>query len=225
MTTAATTTGRSAPPARADTIRATVPLFYRHLSPVVLTVATALTLGARFAVGGWALGDLWILLAVLALQPLVEWLIHVYVLHARPVTVAGRTIDLHVARKHRRHHADPRNLEIITIPTSSLLSALVGVVALGAVLPDWPRRLSLAAVVATGLLVYEWTHFLIHTDYKPRTALYRRLYEGHRLHHFRNENYWFGVTRRFGDTVLRTNPSKDAVPVSPTARNLLALGD
>jgi hypothetical protein len=59
-------------------------------------------------------------------------------------------------------------------------------------------------------------HFLIHTDYKPRTAAYRRLYTGHRLHHYRNENYWFGVSRRLGDTVLRTDPAKDDVPLSPT---------
>ena len=76
-----------------------------------------------------------------------------------------------------------------------------------------------AAILSLG---YEWTHYLIHTDYAPKTRFYRSLWRGHRLHHYRNENYWFGVTNHFGDRVLGTNPAKDAVPVSPTARTLAA---
>ncbi len=211
----------TAPPVRVETLRAAVPVFLRHGSPLALIASSLALVVTRAAAGSWGWGDLAILVAVLAVQPFVEWLIHVFVLHARPVTVAGRTVDLRVARKHRRHHADPRNLEILFIPLSSLASAAVAVVAIGALLDGWPARLTLATVTAALLLAYEWTHFLIHTDYKPRTRLYRRLYDGHRLHHFRNENYWFGVTRRFGDVVLRTNPARDAVPVSATARNLL----
>ena len=84
-------------------------------------------------------------------------------------------------------------------------------------------RISGDVMVAVGALMfnYEWVHFLIHTDYKPKSAFYRKLYQGHRLHHFRNENYWYGVSRRFGDQVLGTNPSKNDVPLSPTVKALL----
>jgi sterol desaturase/sphingolipid hydroxylase (fatty acid hydroxylase superfamily) len=70
------------------------------------------------------------------------------------------------------------------------------------------------------LFVYEWTHFLIHSTYRPHTALYRGVWRAHRLHHFRNERYWFGVTTHLGDRVLQTYPAKDAVPLSTTARTL-----
>ena len=40
-------------------------------------------------------------------------------------------------------------------------------------------------------MVYEWCHYLIHTDYKPKTAVYRAIWRNHRLHHFKNEHYWF----------------------------------
>ena len=70
------------------------------------------------------------------------------------------------------------------------------------------------------MLGYEWVHFLIHTDYKPKTAAYRRLYKSHRLHHFRNENYWFGVSRLAADKVLNTSPERDDVPMSPTVKAL-----
>jgi hypothetical protein len=69
-------------------------------------------------------------------------------------------------------------------------------------------------------LAYEWIHFLIHSSYKPKRWYYRYVYKAHRLHHFRNENYWFGVTVHLADHVLRTFPEKDAVPVSPTAFTL-----
>jgi sterol desaturase/sphingolipid hydroxylase (fatty acid hydroxylase superfamily) len=70
------------------------------------------------------------------------------------------------------------------------------------------------------LSVYEWTHFLIHSSYRPRRSVYRAIWRAHRLHHFRNERYWFGVTMHLGDRVLGTYPAKDAVPASLTARTL-----
>ena len=77
----------------------------------------------------------------------------------------------------------------------------------------WPRRMrSLAA--------YEWTHLLIHTAYRPRRRWFRGLRAHHRLHHFRNEHNWFGVTTKFADRIFATLPAPNAVPLSPTARTL-----
>ena len=80
-----------------------------------------------------------------------------------------------------------------------------------------------ATLLATGsaaLLAYEWTHFLIHTSYRPRRRYYRHLWRHHRLHHYRNEGYWFGVTTAVGDVLLGTCPRGAEVPVSPTVRKL-----
>ena len=56
-------------------------------------------------------------------------------------------------------------------------------------------------------LGYEWCHYLIHSDYKPRTALYRAIWKNHRQHHFKNEHYWFTVTSSgTADRVLGTYP-------------------
>jgi sterol desaturase/sphingolipid hydroxylase (fatty acid hydroxylase superfamily) len=70
------------------------------------------------------------------------------------------------------------------------------------------------------LTAYEWTHFLIHTSYRPRRRLYREVWPAHRLHHYRNEHYWFGVTVHGADRVLGTYPAKEAVPASATACTL-----
>jgi hypothetical protein len=159
--------------------------------------------------------------AVFAVQPFVEWTTHVWILHAKPRRLFGRQIDLYVAAKHRRHHADPRNLEILAMPVPGLITFSLVVTGVALLMGNVADRLTLGVTAAVFMLGYEWVHFLIHTDYKPKTAAYRKLYQGHRLHHFRNENYWFGVSRRFGDQVLGTNPSKEDVPLSPTVKALL----
>jgi sterol desaturase/sphingolipid hydroxylase (fatty acid hydroxylase superfamily) len=91
-----------------------------------------------------------------------------------------------------------------------------------AILPE-PRQVWTALFGVTSIgLAYEWTHFLIHTSYAPRGAVYRNLWRLHRLHHYKNEDYWFGVTGHLGDRVLGTAPDPKDVPLSPTARTLEA---
>jgi len=53
---------------------------------------------------------------LLAIQPFAEWLIHVYILHFKPRRIAGRVVDLAIARAHRAHHRDPWVLEHVFIP-------------------------------------------------------------------------------------------------------------
>ena len=63
-------------------------------------------------------------------------------------------------------------------------------------------------------------HYLVHTRYTPRSARYQRLWRNHRLHHFKNEHYWFGVTMLSADRLLRTAPDPESVERSETARTL-----
>ena len=54
----------------------------------------------------------------------------------------------------------------------------------------------------------------------PGTGFYRRLWRNHRLHHFQNENYWFGLTMLTGDRLLETQPPKEKASRSKTVLNL-----
>jgi len=130
-----------------------------------------------------------------------------------------------VSSKHRAHHAEPRDLELVLVPLRFLVKGLTAAaVIFGGLAAGLNRPTVLTALVAGYfmLLVYEWTHFLIHSKYRPRHAYYRLIWRHHRNHHFRNEHYWFGVTIDLGDRLLRTAPQRDAVPVSPTAKTLEA---
>jgi hypothetical protein len=173
------------------------------------------------ALGGWSWVDAVIPLAVLAFEPFTEWLIHIFILHFRPKTVGGHAIDPLVSRKHRAHHRDPRDAALVFVPTPVLIGALIGVVVLYSLAFRSARPAATAIAASLIMLsVYEWTHFLIHSSYRPRHGPYRAIWRAHRLHHFRNERYWFGVTMHLGDRVLRTYPAKEAVPPSATARTL-----
>ncbi len=196
--------------------------FVRHPTPWLLAGALLVAMVARIAVGDWRWSDAVLPLVVLAAFPLFEWLIHVVVLHWKPRRIAGLTIDPVLARKHREHHVDPRIVKLIFIPLQSLLGALASALIVAFVLlPRTGLGLTFLVVLFTIGLVYEWTHYIVHTDYKAKTAFYRMIWRNHRLHHFKNEHYWFGVsTPGTADRVLGTYPDPQSVQTSPTAKNL-----
>ena len=194
--------------------------FITNRSPQILLTGLILAVALRLGVGDYQWTNLIPFAAVLALEPFIEWTVHIYVLHAKPLTIGGRRFDTIVAQDHRAHHADPRDLPLLFIPLRWCLYLVAGLILVGVFIPGWSNRSSWYVAAFAMALTYEWVHFLIHTDYKPRTYPYRMLYNHHRLHHYRNEQYWFGITNTLGDHVLGTAPDKNDVPVSATAKNL-----
>jgi hypothetical protein len=202
-------------------LRASLREFATFPTARLLAAMLVCCVAVRVALGGWRWRDAVVGAVLVALQPFIEWTIHLVILHWRPRQVFGRRVDLKIGYLHRKHHRDPKDPRYLFIPVKTIRGYAVLDVAL--LLLAWRVRPSIATgvTVATALtLVYEWTHWLIHSDYQPRTRLYRGLWRAHRLHHFRNENYWFGITGHLGDRVLRTYPAKDEVPLSPTATTL-----
>ena len=197
--------------------------FWKYPSPLMLGSTFVVALTARIIVGDWRISDLVVPAVMIATFPFLEWMIHVCILHWRPLHVGRLTIDPLVARKHRAHHRDPRKIPLVFIPWQVTVWLIPAVVAIG-VLAFSRLGLGLTYIVfavAQGL-VYEWIHHLIHTDYKPKTFVYRSIWRNHRLHHFKNERYWYTVTSSgTADRVLRTYPDLASVPTSPTAKNLL----
>ena len=221
MTSAATPSMPCGAARRSNSLRRELHVFSRSANARVEVVAVMATLVARMLAGPWSGGDALVIAALIAAQPFFEWAFHMHVLHYRPLRVLGWTIDFELARKHREHHADPADLGLVFVPMRSLV--LLGGLVTAICLTAFPTRagactaLSGAAVI---LLAYEWTHYLIHSSYRPRTRLFTAIRRAHRLHHFRNEQYWFGVLSPAADVVLRTYPSPAQVPVSLTAKNL-----
>jgi Fatty acid hydroxylase superfamily len=199
--------------------------FWRHPTPWLFVVALTAAVIARIAVGDWQLTDAVVPFAIAAAFPFLEWTIHVFILHWRPRRVGRLTLDPLLSRKHREHHIAPRDVDLVFIPLQSTIGAVAAAVAIALLLfPRTGMGLTFLVVMLTCGLLYEWCHYLVHTDYKPKTAVYRVIWRDHRLHHFKNEHYWFGVTTPgTADRVLRTYPDAATVPASPTAKNLHAI--
>lgn len=205
--------------------------FMHHFSGRAVFAALVIVGALRVAVGEFSYRDLIALAVVLAIQPFVEWFIHTYLLHLKPFEIGGRKFDLYTAKAHRRHHKDPASIErtllhpqeilgsmfLIAITSAPMVAGLVYAIFGGAFLPIY---LSSLLWNYLGLYRYEWSHFLIHTPYVPKTRFFRSIWRSHRLHHFKHEDYWMGVTSNFGDRVLKTFPDQKTIKKSPTARTL-----
>ncbi|KUI36972.1 fatty acid hydroxylase [Mycobacterium sp. IS-1496] len=212
------------PARRAVTLADAAREFWRHPSPRLITATLVAAVGARLLAGDWQPTDAIVPVAMVAVFPFVEWVVHVCVLHWRPRRFGRLRLDPLLARKHREHHVDPRVVPLIFIPWQALTWVLP--VALGVALLAFPRLgMGLTFLVSLTVLglAYEWCHYLIHSDYKPKTAAYRAVWRNHRQHHFKNEHYWFTVTSAgTADRVLGTCPDPATVATSPTAKNLHA---
>lgn len=216
------------------TVGALVARFRRHRSAQLLVGGTAVVIALRIGLGAvgfvrWSLGDAVAAgIALVAVGP-VEWFAHKVLFHAPASSRRSRLLG--TGASHRRHHRDPTDLDWVVLHPSGARDLMVAVAVLvvawsvpaGLATEASPigPYLSALAIGWAAIANYEWTHLLVHSGYRPRSRFYRRLARNHRLHHYRNERYWLGVTNNLGDRLFATIPRHaDAVPLSDTARTL-----
>lgn len=224
VTTAATLTSADLTN-KGETLRA----FLRIDSARIVASFVAVLLVLRLVIGGWGRGDVIVAVITLLLVGVFEWVVHLFLLHAPEDSF--RMTKLGTGTGHREHHLDPTHMGHLLLARNdaALFSVMFAGFTASWTLPLlWITGSVLLApyvtaylLAAIGLLHYEWTHLLVHTKYRPKSRYYKRLARNHRLHHFRNEHYWLGVTSNLGDRVLQTLPAdKSDVPLSETARTL-----
>lgn len=212
-----------------ETKRATAKVFVSWASPQTILASIAVVAGVRVWFWDWGWADVVVVGATVAMTGLVEWVIHEHLLHASEDSFTTRRLGTGLG--HRQHHLDPPELEWVLLgglDAAAFVVLLAGFTALWSVPLLWLTNSAILLPYLSGLLAayvslanYEWTHLLVHTGYSPKTRFYSGLRRNHRLHHYRNEHYWLGVTSNVGDRVLRTYPrDKSLVPLSDTARTL-----
>jgi hypothetical protein len=214
-----------------STIREARREFLHKESPWVIGAGVLALLVLRGVIGDLTWRDAVAVAALLAIYPFGEWAIHVYLLHAKPLRVRGREVETVAARAHRAHHGDPNDLDMVllywwqaaflmVVAVPLTIGLVAGIVTLAAGPVSLGVLVSGAIAGYCMVFVYEWTHFLIHTAYVPRSGVYKAIWRNHRLHHFKNEHFWHGITNNISDRVLGTNPGAREVPKSETARTL-----
>lgn len=162
-----------------------------------------------------------VVLVVICIYPIVEYLIHRYVLHSRLLYRSRWTAKLW-KRIHYDHHQNPNDLGVLfgalytTLPTIALITLPIGYAIAGPA--------GAAAAFATGCGVfafYEFCHCVQHLPVTPQNRWLRDIKRRHLAHHFHNEQGNFGITSNLIDRVLGTFYDPPGTrPKSPTVFNL-----
>jgi hypothetical protein len=143
--------------------------------------------------------------AVVALGLLVwtvlEYLLHRFLLHARPQTPALLVI---VERLHLGHHRNPQDERLITVPVPASLPIATGLLGLFWLMSgSWPVAALLLTGSIAGYLYYETIHFWIHCGTR-HGGWFSQWRARHLSHHFKDQTRWFGVTTQAWDLILGT---------------------
>jgi hypothetical protein len=166
--------------------------FFSFGSPRLLAAQLACALAARPFLGPPVVSEVAVAIGVALYWPLQEWAAHRWILHARPVRVFGRTFESAAARKHRRHHEDPTDLQGALLPTVTILMLVPIHVGLWLLLAPSPVACTGIACFGGAALFYEWIHFLTHTAHRPSSRWFGEVKRRHMAHHQRDPQRWFG---------------------------------
>ena len=182
-------------------------------------IAASLWVAASQATGPW--GPLVAAAVIALIYPLVEYLMHRYVLHSRFLYRHQMTAALW-KRIHYDHHQNPNDLSVLfgalytTLPTIFVIATPVGWLIGGPA--------GAAAAFATALTLfslYEFCHCVQHLPFTPRYEWLRTLKKHHLAHHFHSEQGNFGITSFLWDRAFGTlYRGVQEVPRSATVHNL-----
>ncbi|QHS24582.1 fatty acid hydroxylase [Virgibacillus sp. MSP4-1] len=148
-----------------------------------------------------------------------EYMVHRFVFHMQ--TPENPVLLKMIKRLHYDHHVDPKDVKLLFLP---LWFSLPNFIILSLIFYSISTSLKLTIAFATGLityfLFYEWKHYVAHKPIKPKTKFGKQIKKTHLWHHYKNENYWYGVIHTSVDKTLGTYRHHDEVEKSKTAKNL-----
>jgi sterol desaturase/sphingolipid hydroxylase (fatty acid hydroxylase superfamily) len=198
-------------------IRSMVPYALQHRE-IQLLVGWSVLFAGAVAWVGQPMRALPHLIAGAASWLVLEYVLHRFVLHALgPVSKAMERLGLNI---HWRHHLEPNVEALIFTPWWASALLILGTFGVGSLSEGLVSATGAALGISLVSVHYETTHLSFHVPYVPKTRLGRYMRRLHLLHHFQNEQYWYGVTQPLGDLVFGTLAKPEAVERSPTVRTL-----
>ena len=141
-------------------------------------------------------------IAAIVIYPVVEYVLHRFVLHARWLYKNPLTADLW-KRIHYDHHQDPQRLDVLFgSPSNTLLPIFILALPIGWAIGGASAALSALATAFVLFMIYEFCHCVQHLNFTPKSAWLRRIKKHHMAHHFHNETGNFGITSTFVDRLV-----------------------
>jgi len=148
-----------------------------------------------------------------------EYIVHRFLFHIK--TPENPFMLKIIKRLHYDHHVDPDDLKLLFLPLwFSIPGFLIYSCIVFLITGSMIQTVGFATGLVAYFLFYEWKHYIAHRPIQPRTKRGKNIKRHHLLHHFKNENYWFGVTHTTIDKTLGTFKENKEVEKSLTARNL-----
>ncbi|MFE8695925.1 sterol desaturase family protein [Cytobacillus sp. FJAT-53684] len=148
-----------------------------------------------------------------------EYLTHRFIFHLK--TPENPFLLKFLKRIHYDHHKDPNDLKLLFLPLwYSLPNLIVAIFLFYFFAGTLISTVSFGLGLILMLLVYEWKHYVAHRPIKPVTKLGLWVKKTHILHHYKNENYWYGVSTPFVDVLFGTLKNEKDVETSKTAKDL-----
>jgi ABC-type nickel/cobalt efflux system permease component RcnA len=175
--------------------------FFSHRLIIFITcvwflsgIATVLTSGASLP---WLAFISGILLFVVA-----EYIVHRFVLHEFPKLAPG------AYRGHDFHHQYPNDSQYLFGPIRYDLAGYTLLVVISWCITGSFHQAS-AVVFGAALcqMYYQWKHFVSHRPIVPITRWGKWVKKKHLLHHYLDEEAWYGVSNPLMDVLLGTNTS------------------
>ncbi|WP_223703533.1 sterol desaturase family protein [Sutcliffiella deserti] len=148
-----------------------------------------------------------------------EYLTHRFLFHLKP---PKHPFFLKLLKRlHYDHHTDPNNLHLLFLPLwYSLPNLSVLTLIFYLIIGELWLTLAFATGLMTMLFLYEWKHYVAHRPIKPISKFGQWAKKMHILHHFKNENFWYGVSSPFVDVLFGTLKDEKEVETSKTAKDL-----
>lgn len=201
-------------------------VYASHYAVALYAVIVLATLALSFALieHWWQLAGSFVLVALV--YPLVEFVLHRFVLHSRALYRQRWSAGLW-RRIHYDHHMNPNDLAVLFgAPYTTLPAVLVPTLPIGYLAFGLPGAVSAAAGGFLALMVYEFFHCAAHLPVKFELPVMQRMRRHHALHHFHAETGNYGIVTDVMDKVIGTEYEAGAAKgPSPTVRNLGYCGE
>ncbi|PSC73834.1 fatty acid hydroxylase isoform B [Micractinium conductrix] len=192
------------------TLRGALALFFSHPSSLLILAGLLAVAAVRVQSPVHPAADVGVAAGVAALWCLQEWVVHAWLLHS-PFDWAGRRI-------HEGHHARPYFHVSIDGPPLVAAFMAASLALFWCAFRGSELALTAALVYYAMGLAYEFTHYIAHTRYLPRSRIGKAIRMHHMLHHTRNEANWLAFVLPAVDALFGTAPDPASVRMSDMAK-------
>lgn len=143
---------------------------------------------------------------------LLEWALHGYLLHGRPLPLTGWRISSTLAHMHHKHHEDPWDFGTLHYKGRTILLAWAVCMLVSSLLCTLRIGLTLSTIFLVLVEIHQWCHLLTHSKIQVRSPFLRRLVKNHIDHHVVDQRKWLGVTSFWADAWLGTGGTRTRSP-------------